>query len=170
MTAGNRLTGFRSSRSAQADDRCPAGITIAIGAAALIVTALVGAAFPPAPGPRLALLVVTVAAVAAVSGDGWAVLAVAGLAWAIGNGFLINRYGELSWHGRLDTGFVLSLLLGVSVGMVLSQISVERRAHRRMRPFNDLLRGDVLASGAAEPSSPGDAYEPEPEPQEAKER
>ena len=160
MTGGDRLTGLWSSWAAQAEDRCPTGITIGIGAAAMVVTAFVAAAFPPAPGPRLALLVVAVAAFAAVSGDGRAVVAVAVLAWPIGNGFLVNRYGELSWHGRLDVGFVLTLLLGASVGMVLSQVGVEWEAHRRMRPFDDLLRGAVPARGAAEPPSPGEAHKP----------
>jgi hypothetical protein len=155
------------------DDRCPTGIAVALGAAALIGTTVVAAAVVPAEGPRLSLIAVTVAVFAAVSGNGRAALAVAGLAWAIGNGFLINRQGELAWHPDRDPGFVLGLLIAVSVGMVLSQVGDEWRAHRRMRQFDDLLREAVMTPGAARPAPPDEppaASERETTQQEAKER
>jgi MFS family permease len=165
MTRRNRLAGVRSAQATEDDDRCPPGIAIAIGAVVLIAAALVAAALPPAPGPRLALLVIVVATFAAGTGDGRAALAVATLAWFIGNGFLINQHGELSWHGRIDTGFVISLLLGVSVGAVAGQIRTEWRAHRRIRPFEDLLQGAATPQAAAEPVPPAEAREARAEPE-----
>jgi MFS family permease len=157
MTTGDWGRRWPTSRD---EDRCPTGIAIALGAAVLIGVAFISAAFPPAPAPRLALLVVAVALFAALSGDGPAALAVAGLAWPIGNGFLVNRYGGLSWHGRLDTGFVLSLLIAVSVGMVVSQGIVEWRAdRRRMRPFEQLLHETAIAADDPESESANEVRE-----------
>jgi hypothetical protein len=105
-------------------------------------------------------MVAVVTVFGALSGDGWAALAVAGLAWLIGNGFLINRLGTLVWHGRVDMWFVICLLAAVSVGMTAAQIRTARRAQQRMRPFADLLHGIVTAPGPAAPPAPGAAPEP----------
>jgi hypothetical protein len=78
---------------------------------------------------------VAVAVFAAVARDGGAALAVAGLAWPVGNGFLVNQRGELSWHGRLDAWFVIGLLAAVPVGMATAQVRQELRSRRRWSPF-----------------------------------
>jgi MFS family permease len=121
-------------------DRCPTGIAIGVGAAVLIGVAVLAATLPPAPPPRLALMTGAVAVFAGVSGDGPAALAVAGMAWPIGNGFLLNRLGVLTWHGRVDVWFVLGLVTAVAVGMLIAQIRLELRGRRALRPSTGLLR------------------------------
>jgi hypothetical protein len=124
-------------RSPAAPERCPTGIAVAVGAVALVAAA-VAATSARTPGPRLGLLVLTVAVFAALTGNVRAASAVAALAWPIGNGFLVNRFGELSWHGRLDGWFVIGLLSAVSVGIL---------AARRRRPRADHLGIGRRASG-----------------------
>ena len=124
------------------EDRCPSGIAVAVGAVALVAAAMFAAAVTDRPAPRLGVLVLAVAVFAAVFGDGRAALAVAGLAWPIGNGFLVNRFGELRWHAGVDGWFVVGLLAAVAVGMTVAQIRREVLARARMRPFVALLRDD----------------------------
>jgi MFS family permease len=122
------------------DDRCPSGIAVAVGAAALVAAAVLGAALTPSPALRLGALVLAVAVCAAVFGDGRAALAVGALAWPIGNGFLVDRFGELRWHAGLDAGFVIGLLAAVAVGMTIAQIRREVHTRARMRPLTALLQ------------------------------
>jgi hypothetical protein len=131
-------------RSAAAvdEDRCPSGIAAAVGAAALVAAAILGAALAHGAAFRLSGLVLTVAGFAAVFDDGRAALAVGGLAWPIGNGFLENRFGELRWHAGLDLWFVVGLLAAVAIGTTVAQIRREVHARARMRPFRILLRDD----------------------------
>lgn len=99
----------------------PTGIVVGVGAASLVGAACFAALVAHTPGPRLGPLVVVVGLVAAWSGNGRAAVTVAVLAWPVGNGFLVNRYGTLSWHPRVDTWFVLALLGAVSLGMTVAQ-------------------------------------------------
>jgi len=121
------------------EDAYPTGIVVAAGAAALVGTACLAALLPHVPAARLAPLVAVVAVVAAWSGNGRAAVTVAALAWPVGNGFLVNGYGTLSWHPAVDTWFVLALLLALSLGMILSGVRRSRVEYRRMRPFVALL-------------------------------
>jgi MFS family permease len=118
---------------------CPTGIAVGIGAVAVVV-ATVLASLLPGTGPRLGAVVLAVGLFAATVGNGRAALAVAGLAWSLGNGFLVNQLGTLRWHAHTDTWFVIGLLAAVAVGMTVAQIRRELLAARRMRPFVELLR------------------------------
>ena len=137
-------------------DRCPTGIAVGVGAAATVGVAMLAATLPPSPLPRLALMVGAVAVFAAVAGDGLAALSVAGLAWPIGNGFLLNRFGVLTWHGRVDAWFVLALVTAVAVGMLVAQMRREVRGRQRLRPLVALLRG----AAAQRPGTPGTSAPP----------
>ena len=129
------------------EGRCPRGIAVAAGAVALVATALLAGALTPGPLPRLGGPVLVVAVVAAAFGDGRCALAVAALAWAIGNGFLVNQFGELRWHPGADVPFLIGLLVAVAVGMTVAQIRREVRTGARMRPFVALLREDPQGAG-----------------------
>jgi hypothetical protein len=134
------------------EDRCPSGIAVAVGAAALVTAAIVGATLTRGVAFRLGGMVLTIAVLAAVAGDGRAALAVGGLAWPIGNGFLVNRFGELRWHAGLDVWFVAGLLAAVAIGMTIAQVRREVRARALMRPFVILPRADwpeIPPAGAA---------------------
>jgi hypothetical protein len=123
--------GWRLWQVSAEGERCPTGIAVAVGAVVVVGAATLAAVLARTPGPRLGLLTAVVAVFAAVAGDGRAALAVAGVAWPVGNGFLVNRFGELSWHGRVDAWFVIGLLSAVSVGMTISQL----RWSRAVRPL-----------------------------------
>jgi hypothetical protein len=83
----------------------------------------------------------------ALIGGGVGLVAVAALAWAIGNGFLVNQFGELRWHPGADVPFLIGLLVAVAVGMTVAQIRREVRTGARMRPFVALLREDPQGAG-----------------------
>jgi hypothetical protein len=122
----------------------PTGIVVAAGAAALVVAACLAAPLAHTPGPRLAPLVAVVALVATVSGNGRAAATVAVLAWPVGNGFLVNAYGTLSWHPRVDGWYVPALLLAVSCGMIAADLRNRRAGYRRIEPFLALLSDQQL--------------------------
>jgi hypothetical protein len=131
------------------ESRCPPGIAVASGAVALVAAAILTGALASGPPPRLGGLVLVVAVFAAAFGDGRSALAVAALAWAIGNGFLVNQFGELRWHPGVDVPFLIGLLGAVAVGMTVARIRREVRTSARMRPFVALLRDDPRGSGPA---------------------
>jgi hypothetical protein len=128
--------------------RCPTGISIAGWAVALVAACLLGAALSGTVGVRLGVLTAAVMVFAAVAGNGAAALAVAGLAWPLGNGFLINRLGVLTWHGRLDVWFVFALMAAVAVGMTTAQVRAQWRAWRRAGQLSTALRSALLAAAS----------------------
>jgi hypothetical protein len=113
-------------------DVTPLGIKIAVGAVGLIVAALIAAAIPQAyPGWRFGLMVAAVALFAAISLDQIALAVIAVIAFAITNGFLEDRFGQLSWHGVDDVWRLLLLVIacawGLAVGETARQIARMRR-------------------------------------------
>jgi hypothetical protein len=84
----------------------PFGIAFAVGAVAVVAATPVAAVvFAPAPvWPRLLTVAVAVGWQAASFADVAAAAATAGLgyllfSYLLFNGFLVNRFGELTWHG-----------------------------------------------------------------------
>jgi hypothetical protein len=112
--------------------QAPLGISVGIGATAVVVAAFADAVVPRHPvSLRWLPLAVVVACFAIWAADALAAAIVAGLAFVLANGFLVNQQGELSWHGRDDLRHlgVLSLaaLLGVAVGRVRAHRAAQRR-------------------------------------------
>jgi hypothetical protein len=111
------------------DDLPPAGIETGLSAAGVLVGTIVAACLPTSLGdwrltPVAAALVVTGAWVRHVR-----VLALAALvASLVVDGFLVNRLGELSWHGTADA-FRLCVAAG-SAGLGLLLGTLHRRWHR----------------------------------------
>lgn len=164
--------GWRAWQPPADDERRPTGLAVAGGAVVVVGAAVLAALLVDTPGPRLGLLTATVLVFTAAAGDGKAAIGVSAMAWAVGNGFLINRLGQLTWHGRLDVWFVMGLLSAVSVGMVTAQVREGMRSRRRWHPFVALLNEQL---GPGEPASqtwvgrPDDPG-PDAEPVEDKER
>ena len=120
------------------DNATPVGINVAVGAVAIVVAAFVAAAIPPVDGGwRWALLAAGVGGSAALTVDGPAVAAVVGLAWLVGNGFLVDRAGELSWHGWADFYRLLVLLAAGAAGLLAAWLG------RLAREWRDLARIDA---------------------------
>jgi len=79
----------------------------------------------------LGVMTVTVLVLAWWSTVGGAVLS-AGLGWLMLNGFVVNQYGALAWHGDSDV-INLAVLVGVAVltAVVRSvQLSLHASRHR----------------------------------------
>lgn len=108
------------------------------GVAAGFVTVVVGclaATCLYAPGAdtgRLLVLTVVIAGFAAMIQDALAALVTAGLAWPFYLGFLVDRYGELRWHGSVDllrlAALVAASLLGTALGWITHGASVRPRS------------------------------------------
>jgi len=115
------------------DPRLPLALTLALGFAITMAAAAVLTAVRThvALGLALGVMTVTVLVLAWWSTVGGAVLS-AGLGWLMLNGFVINQYGALSWHGNSDV-INLAVLVGVAVltAVVRSvQLSLHPSRHR----------------------------------------
>jgi hypothetical protein len=110
-------------------DLTPAGIETGLSAAGVLVATIVAAILPTSLGdwrlmPVAVALLVTGACVRHVR-----VLALVALVAAlVVDGFLVNRLGELSWHGTADA-YRLSIAAG-SAGLGLLLGALHRRWHR----------------------------------------
>jgi K+-transporting ATPase KdpF subunit len=110
----------------------PAGISVGVGAVVVVAAAMVAAAIPPsAAGPRLGLPAAALAAFAAVTADWRAAVPVTVLGYLVFDGFLVNRLGELAWHGAPDARrfavFAGAALAGLAVGAARSAGGLRRR-------------------------------------------
>jgi len=104
------------------------GIGVGLGAATVVVAGLLAAAVPVADRPwRFAVMVIAVVVFGALSGDRLAVACAAGLAWLVVNGFLVDRFGELSWHGTADIYRALMLILAGILGLLIAAVRRRRR-------------------------------------------
>jgi hypothetical protein len=134
-----RSGGPRRAAEAPTGERTPAGITLAAGAAAVTAAALVAATLPASqPGWRFALIAATVGGFAAVTMDQRALPGVALLGWLIANGFLVDRLGELSWHGSSDIWRMIILVFAAALGLAAGE------AYRQIRDlrYRWRVRGD----------------------------
>jgi hypothetical protein len=105
---------------------------VAAGFVVVVVGSFLAALFPPSlPGQRTAVLVVIVAAFTTVAGNVPVGLATAGMAWLFCNGFLVDRLGELRWHGRDDAvrlaAFAAAGLVGGTAGWAARAVLAVRR-------------------------------------------
>jgi len=93
-----------------------------------MVGLVLAAAVPVADRPwRFAVMVIAVVVFGAFSGDRLAVACAAGLAWLVVNGFLVDRFGELSWHGPADIYRAVMLALAGLFGLLIAGVRVRRR-------------------------------------------
>ena len=100
----------------------PVGITIAVGVLGIIAAALIAGAIPAVhPGWRFAVIAIAVGLFAAVSLDELALGAVALMAFAVSNGFLEDRFGQLTWHGSEDVWRLLLLIMSGAFGLALGE-------------------------------------------------
>ncbi len=107
----------RGATEPAAEERTPVGINLAGGAVAVVAVAFLAAVAPP--GWRLALVPLAVGGFAAVTGDHVALAGVVVLGWLVSNGFLENRFGELSWHGARDRWLMSLLVIVAATGLAV---------------------------------------------------
>jgi hypothetical protein len=126
-------------------DRTPVGVDVAAGAVLVVAAAVVAGVVPAVDGSaRLAVLALAVGVFAAWSVDAVAVAAVTLLAWLVDNGFLVDRLGQLGWHGWPDAYRIAALVLagglGWSFGAVAGRV-------RRVRGAGDIQEGEGRRDG-----------------------
>jgi hypothetical protein len=113
------------------DPGTPAGINVGIGTVVVVGAAVVAAMIPAADaGWRFGAVAAAVGLFAAVSLDQRALGPVVGLGWLVVNGFLINRLGELSWHGSVDVLRLMLLVVAGTAGLALGEVAMSARERR----------------------------------------
>jgi hypothetical protein len=108
-------------------------IQVGIGALVVVAAGLVAATAPGAW--RFGIVAVAVAGFAAVADDRIAVPATIVLAWLVVNGFLVDRFGELSWHGRSDLYRAVMLVSAGALGQVVGWTRRLARQRKQRRAF-----------------------------------
>jgi len=114
------------------DPEVPLGINTTFGAVVMLL-ALVACALVPAQDgmARLGLLCTVLAWFAWTTVDPAAVLVVLAVTCLVGDGFLVNRGGELSWQGGPDAVRIGALALAGLLGLVAGRVRSELAEHRR---------------------------------------
>src|SRR5262245_15708404 len=122
--------------------RIPFEFGLAAGSLAMVVAALIdSAAFPPDhPGDRLAALAAGIA-VLSVVGRWRSALAVAAVGYLLYDGFLANRYGQLTWDRQTGPRAIGVIAIAVALGLIVGWLrSSPYRAAPTIRPSVDTSR------------------------------
>jgi hypothetical protein len=106
----------------------PFGIRVGAGVVVVLVAVAAGAAVPVSAGAwRVAPVALVLAVFAAATVDPAAVMVVTIVAYLLVIGFLVNRYGVLTWHGAPDMYRLTEIVGGAGAGLALGAV------HRWMR-------------------------------------
>jgi hypothetical protein len=127
-------------------ERTPVGINVGVGSVVMVGAGLVGAAIPGTEGGlRFAVIALAVAGFAAATLDELALALVVPLGFGVLNGFLENRYGQLSWHGSSDLRRLMVLVicaaLGLTAGETVAYVRRPRTTWLEMRIDEEERRG-----------------------------
>lgn len=96
--------------------RTPFGIDLAFGAVAMVAAVAVAAPFPGIPA-RLAVVSLAVGVFTALVDDARAGAPIAVLGYLLFNGFLVNRFGDLTWSGTTSGWQVAAFAAAVGLGL-----------------------------------------------------
>jgi hypothetical protein len=104
---------------------CPLAFALAAGFAASVVGCFLAsaAAAPSDTGTRLAVLALVLAVYAAAVPNLSAAVLSAGIAWSFFLGFVIDRDGEVRWHGTADLVRLGVLIVAVLAGSAWWRVS-----------------------------------------------
>jgi len=123
--------------------RFPFEFGLAVGSVIMIVAALIdSAAFTPDhAGDRLAAMAAAIAVFSVVGG--WqSALPVAAVGYLLYDGFLANRYGELTWDHQTGPRAIGVIALAVALGLIVGWLrSNPYRAAPPIRPSVDKSTG-----------------------------
>lgn len=105
----------------------PTGILVGVGFGTAIVGCFVASAFPRhMADARVWTLAAFVAAFSWLAGDLVAAVVTAGLAWLLAEGFLIDRYGQVRWHGVVEVRYLGPLVGAALFGVLLGLLTARR--------------------------------------------
>jgi hypothetical protein len=136
------LRGMPRSERRVDSDRTPVGIHIAAGMAT-VLAAVVAAAMLPAPAEpdsavfaagwwRLVPVAAALLVFGAVTVAPAAVAFVATVAYLLVTGFLVDRYGVLTWHGAPDIYRLLVIVISAGAGLAVGAGWRWMRRRRRL--------------------------------------
>jgi hypothetical protein len=122
-------------------EKVPFGINLAMGAAAMMGAALIAAVLFSGGevSARLAVVAIAVGGYAVTVADIGATLATATLGYLLFTGFLMNRYGELSWGGASSGWHVLVLTLAATLSLGSRWIRTTRAERARVKELDEIL-------------------------------
>jgi hypothetical protein len=144
VPAVSAVTASRDASAAAGD--MPTGIAVAVGAVTVVVAAIVAAFLPAsAAAARLGVMAVALGTFAAATVDPPAVAAVTVLGWLVFDGLLVNRFGDLTWTGRVDERRLGVLVAAAVAGLAAGGLRRWAEGRRRDAEL------EALASGAADP-------------------
>jgi hypothetical protein len=144
-----RVSGRMPRSERTRSDRTPVGIQLGAGMAAVLVALIVAAMIPASVGVgRLAPVAVALIVTGVYMVDPAAVAFVAIVAYLLVIGFLVNRYGVLTWHGAPDMYRLLAIAVSAGAGQLLGAV---RRRVRRPPPL--VIPAEWIATQAGVPKA-----------------
>jgi hypothetical protein len=145
-TAGRMPRSERLARS----DRTSTGIHIGLGAMAVLPALMASALLPAqAGGWRLVPVAAVLALIGALTVDPVAVAAVTALAYLLVVGFLVNRYGVLTWQGVSDLHRLVFVWGASGIGLAFGAILLGLSRRRRFKLPRAWAAGGPAASAIA---------------------
>lgn len=97
--------------------RTPFGVNLALGAVAMVGVTLLAGVCTTSPVGRLLLVTAAAGVFAAKVADTRASLLTALIGFLLFDGFLVNRYGELTWDGTATAWNLMVFAVAVGLGL-----------------------------------------------------
>ena len=141
-----------------AEPEVPAGVALAVAGSVAFAGIGAGGRLLHGLHPGLEITAVLLCAAVAWLSTPTAGVSIALFTWALINGFVLNRYGQLSWHGRTDLSLGLWLLSGATVSSFVRQL-VRDLAQLR-RPSSTWTRALTSPAGTRSSAREPAAREP----------
>ena len=139
----------RSERRTRSDET-PVGINIGLGMVAVLAATMLAAMLPASAGGwHLVPVAVAMVGIGAWTVDPVAVTFVTAVANLLVIGFLVNRYGVLTWDGAPDMFRSVAIAVSASAGLLLG--AVRRRMRRPPPPL--IVPAEWVASHAGAPQA-----------------
>jgi hypothetical protein len=110
----------------------PSGLQVGGGALAVVVATMAGSLLPASDCWRVAPVAIVVLVFAMISDRVGAVAFTAALGYLMAIGFLVNQFGQLSWHGGPDADRLLLVVSAAAMGFITG---AARRRYLRNRPL-----------------------------------
>jgi hypothetical protein len=108
-------------------------MNVAVGMVAAVAAMMLAAVLPASAGAwRLVPVAVALFLIGALTVDPAAVVFVATVAYLLVIGFLVNRYGVLTWHGMPDIYRLFVIAVSAGAGLMVGAV---RQWGRRPRPL-----------------------------------